>query len=204
MLFWWYTSSGGIVGFKITNVWENRGKEFLRFVPSRLWSTRTCHHISKHRTPFLQAILVIPESLSACLPQFRGQCPSFHPSNCSSLPLFSRSRKLRKRISLDDVWTCPRIYIPAIDGIRRERERRREGVFYSGWKERILSSVGYRLGFRLGGGENEAKGGWSLTMTIVRPPTRRERGRRMNFWTENSIVPSPGVGESVKSDLISR
>lgn len=91
----------------------------------------------------------------------------------------------------------------AIDGIRREREKERGGLLFR-MKERILSSVGYRLGFRLGGGESEAKGGWSLTMTIVRPPTRRERGRRMNFWTENSIVPSPGVGESVKSDLISR
>lgn len=103
------------------------------------------------------------------------------------------------------LWTT--CGLAPVYGYRRYKAREREGergVFYSGWKERILSSVGYRLGFRLGGGESEAKGGWSLTMTIVRPPTRRERGRRMNFWTENSIVPSPGVGESVKSDLISR
>lgn len=49
------------------------------------------------------------------------------------------------------LWTT--CGLAPVYGYRRYKAREREGergVFYSGWKERILSSVGYRLGFRLG------------------------------------------------------
>lgn len=156
-----------------------KGKEFLHPIPIR--STFLVPHVppyfQKHRFPFLlsrsQGSLLsqnLSRQLSAALPSPRWTMSALLPSNCSSLPLFFYSGETNiSGWRMDDLVPC----------IQYRSWQKRGRVLYSRWKERILSSVGYRSGFRLGG-ENEAndgrrKRGWSLTMAILpSSPTREE------------------------------
>lgn len=154
---------------------------FIPIRPDRRFSSRTCHHISRNIvSPFFSVGPRDPcyprISLASCLPHFRhhgGQCPPFFPLIA---PPFLHSSRVGERISLDDVWTTC---------IQCRSWQKRGRVLYSRWKERILSSVGYRSGFR--------------ELVVVR--TRwKEKGlvvddghpsivpsysrRNVNFWTE--------------------